>query len=262
MTLRRSKRTPVPKTIWEEKGASSAASDPKITKKTARTEQKTALKPIAVSPLLEAVKLDEKDLPELPTYNPLLNLQFQPSESLATGLSELNTFQQLLTPAIIDIIVAATNSYAENARKDEEPLSHARPWIPVNSTDIWRFISCLLHMGYHKLSNHEDHWSKSSHLRKFMTLRRYDQIHRYFTLRNGAIDAKKKEETFAWKVEPVATLVKQNCRALWSPSSHLAVNKAMIAYRGRTRDKVKLPNKLIKKEYKVWVLEDTGYVYN
>jgi hypothetical protein len=74
MILRRSERTPVPKTIWEEKGAPSAASDPKITKKTARTGQKTTFKPIAVGPLPEAVKLDEKDLPELSTYEPLFNL--------------------------------------------------------------------------------------------------------------------------------------------------------------------------------------------
>ena len=76
MILRRSKRTPVPKTIWEEKDAPSAASDPKITKKAVRTEQKTVLKPIAVRPLPETVELDEKDLLELPTYEPPLNLQF------------------------------------------------------------------------------------------------------------------------------------------------------------------------------------------
>jgi hypothetical protein len=50
--------------------------DPKITKKTARTEQKTALKPVAIGPLPETVELDEKDLPELPTYELPLNVQF------------------------------------------------------------------------------------------------------------------------------------------------------------------------------------------
>ena len=197
MVLRRSKRTPVPKTIWEEKGAPSAASDPKITKNSARTVQKTALKPVIAGPLPETIELNENDLPELPTYNPPLKLEFQASESLATGLSELDTFQQLFTPAIVDRIVVATNSYAANARKDEEPLPHARPWIPVNSTDIWRFIGCLLHMGYHKLANHEDHWSESGYLCKFMSLRRYDQIHRYFTLRDAAVHPKQEGETFA-----------------------------------------------------------------
>jgi hypothetical protein len=66
--------------------------DPKITKKTARTEQKTTLKPVAISPLLKTVELNEKDLPELLTYKPPLNLQFQASESLATDLLELQIF--------------------------------------------------------------------------------------------------------------------------------------------------------------------------
>jgi hypothetical protein len=74
MSLRRSKRTPVPKTIWEQKDAPSTASDPKITKNTTRTEQKTALKPIAISPLPEIPKINENDLPELPMYKPSLNL--------------------------------------------------------------------------------------------------------------------------------------------------------------------------------------------
>jgi hypothetical protein len=63
----------VPKAIWEPKGAPSAASDPKITKKTARKSKITALKPIAVGPLPEALELDKADLPELPTYNPSLD---------------------------------------------------------------------------------------------------------------------------------------------------------------------------------------------
>ena len=130
----------MPKTTWEEKGAPFAASDPKITKKTARTAQKTALKPVITGLLPETIELDENDLPELPTYNSPLNLQNEASESLAIGLSELDTFQRLLTPAIVDRIVVATNSYAENARKDEEPLPHIRPWTLATSTDIWRFI--------------------------------------------------------------------------------------------------------------------------
>ncbi len=73
---------------------------------------------------------------------------------------------------------------------------------------------------------------------------------------------KKDGETHAWKVEHVAAIVKKNCQALWFPSSYLAVDEAMVSYRGRFVDKVKLPNKLIKEGYKVWILEDSGYVYD
>jgi hypothetical protein len=85
MILRRSQRIPRPKTIWEEEGAPSAARDPKITKQAARTEKKTALKPIAIGPLSG---LDEKRLPELPTYKLPLKLRFELSESRFSALKE------------------------------------------------------------------------------------------------------------------------------------------------------------------------------
>jgi hypothetical protein len=92
MILHRLKRTLVPKTIYEEKGAPSIASDPKITKKTIRTEQKTALKSIIISLFPEIPEINEQDLPKLPTYEPPLNLQFQASKLLAIGYLALEIF--------------------------------------------------------------------------------------------------------------------------------------------------------------------------
>ena len=161
MTPRKSQRLRKPATIWEQKGAPFTARDPKITKKTARTVEKTALKPIATGPLPEAVGFDAAHLPELPTYKPPLKLQFQPSISLTTDLSELTVFQQLLMPAIIDRIVDVTNSYAVNAyTNDSEILElnfHTQPWKPVNSMKIWQYIGCLLYEGSHIERKHEEH---------------------------------------------------------------------------------------------------------
>ena len=92
MDLRRSQRIPKPRSIWEAKGAPCAANDPKVTKKTARTERQTALKPIPAGPLPKALEINENQLPELPEYEPPLNLQFQRLKSLATDLLQLDTF--------------------------------------------------------------------------------------------------------------------------------------------------------------------------
>jgi hypothetical protein len=113
MTPRKSYRVRKARTIWEQKGAPPAAKDPEITKNAARTVKKTALKPIATSSLPKTVKFDINNLPELPTYKPPLDLQFKASESFTTGLTELQTFQKLLTPAVIDIIINITNSYTK-----------------------------------------------------------------------------------------------------------------------------------------------------
>jgi hypothetical protein len=92
MTPRKSYRVRKARTIWEQKEAPPASKDTKITKNTARMAKKTALKPIATGPLSKTVKCDVNNLPELPTYKPPLDLQFEASELLATGLMELQTF--------------------------------------------------------------------------------------------------------------------------------------------------------------------------
>jgi hypothetical protein len=92
MAPRKSQRAPKPVTIWEEKEASSTALDPKITAQNARTKPETALEPIPTSPLPESTKFDYGHLRELPDYSPPLILLRKLSESIATGLSVLETF--------------------------------------------------------------------------------------------------------------------------------------------------------------------------
>ena len=133
MDLRRSQHIPKPRSIWEAKGAPCAANDPKVTKKTARTERQTALKPIPASPLSKTLEINENQLSELSKYEPSLNLQFQRSKSLVTDLTEFDTFHRLLTSVIIDKIVKSTNNYTENVRntnfdkeEEEDPKSFFR----------------------------------------------------------------------------------------------------------------------------------------
>jgi Transposase IS4 len=84
-----------------------------------------------------------------------------------------------------------------------------------------------------------------------MRLKRFEQIHRFFTLRDRTTHPRQDGETFAWPVEPTALIIRKNYSLKWSPSSHLVVDEAMISYCGRTHHKVKLPNKPIKEGYKV-----------
>lgn len=185
--IRRTGRQRKPRTIWQEKGTPPKSQDPKIPKKAARTAEKTALKPIATGPLPEEAGFDINHLPELPIYQPPLDLQFQSVKSLATDLSELRCFQQLLTPAIVDEIVVTTNSYTGNfLQLNSAELAdlniNVRAWKLVNSTDIWRYIGCLLHMGVHKESKCDEHWSKTGYLGRFTGLGRFQQVHRFFII--------------------------------------------------------------------------------
>ncbi len=92
VTPRKTGRLRKARTVWEQAGAPSTAKDPKIPQKAARTAKNTALKPIALSPFPEDIRLNEDHLPELPNYTPPFNLHFQPSKSLVHDLSELEIF--------------------------------------------------------------------------------------------------------------------------------------------------------------------------
>ena len=76
MDLRRSQRIPKPRSIWETKGAPCTTNDPKVTKKTARTERQTTFKLIPVSPFSKVLEINENQLSKLYKYESLLNLQF------------------------------------------------------------------------------------------------------------------------------------------------------------------------------------------
>ena len=65
-------------------------------------------------------------------------------------------------------------------------------------------------MGYHRLFKHEEHWSNSGYLGEFLSLVRYEQIHRYFTLRDCTTVPREDHETFAWQVESIGIMIKQN----------------------------------------------------
>jgi Transposase IS4 len=232
----------------------------KVTAQNARTKPETALKPIPTGPLPDTTKFDHGHLRELPDFSPPLILLRKPSESIATGLSILETFQLFFTQAMVAIIVVATNGYAARARQNQEGRKATPNWKPVNSTDIWRYLGCLIYMGGTTESKHEKYWSSVHRLGEFLGLKRFEQIHRYFTLQKDFSSTTQATKSFTYNLEPIASLVRQKCRQKWSPSSYLCIDEAMVPYRGRTSHKTKMKNKPVAEGYKIWVLADNGYV--
>jgi hypothetical protein len=90
--------------LLKNKLAAVSASALRLMSKTARNNPRTALKPIAVEPLSE---LYQGRLPELPEYEPPLDLRSLSSKSIAMGLSELQTFQQPLSGRALPVHMIA-----------------------------------------------------------------------------------------------------------------------------------------------------------
>jgi hypothetical protein len=67
-----------------------------------------------------------------------------------------------------------------------------------------------------------------------------------------------------YKVRPLLEKIRHNSKACYQPHQQLAVDEAMILFKGRSVMKQYMPLKPIKRGYKMWCLCDStnGYLYN
>jgi Transposase IS4 len=80
---------------------------------------------------------------------------------------------------------------------------------------------------------------------------RFRQLHRYFTIRDGTVNPETAGEDYTWHLEPIVTMIRLSFQQNWLPGSHLAIDKAMIPFRGNSEHTVKMKNKPIKEGFKV-----------
>ena len=72
----------------------------------------------------------------------------------------------------------------------------------------------------------------------------------------------KGKDSWWWKIEPIASMVRINCRQAVRPSSYIAVDEIMVPFRGKSTHKVKIKGKPIPEGFKIWGQGYDGYVDN
>ena len=242
----------------------SIPSDSEVTRKVVEQKRQNApLRPIAVELMPQPTLLESK----LPDYHPPLKYTKKGGHSLVEGMLQLQLFLQFFPTTIMAGIVAATNSYGERTNRTEtiknKPDSpYHRKWHATNIPELYRYLGILLFMGLHREPEHQKLWEvKGYNLGQYMALNRYDQLNWYFTLRDSVTNPLAPSDEWFAILEPVATHLRMTCKKLWHLGTHVAIDEAMIAYRGRTKHTIKIKNKPISEGYKVWVLTETGYVW-
>jgi hypothetical protein len=71
-------------------------------------------------------------------------------------------------------------------------------------------------------------------LGRWISRNRFDQLHRYFTIRDSSINPPNDDEGFWWHLEPVASLIRLAFQQNWEPGSHLAIDESMTPFRGNS----------------------------
>ena len=199
----------------------------------------------------------------LPKFVPMQQ-NIEKGRVLVQGLSTaFQHFQLFITPLVISIMVCSTNGYAAAVRNETEELPFTRDWREVDEAEMYRYLGCRLYMGLDPRKRRESYWEKETgYLRKFISLVRFEQIHRYFHLRDCHADPIRPEEPWWVKLEPVASLIREAFKKAYLPSSEVTVDEAMEKFEGRNAHTVKMKNKPIPEGFKLWVLADAGYVWS
>jgi len=63
-------------------------------------------------------------------------------------------------------------------------------------------------------------------------------------------------------LEPIFSILREKSVYYWLPSTNLTVDEVMLKFEGRTSQKIIIPCKSISMGFKLFALDDSGYIYN
>ena len=96
---------------------------------------------------------------------------------------------------------------------------------------------------------------------KFMSFYRFQQIKRYFHV-SPPPSTTTRIPLSHWhlKLEPLASMLRTKFQAYVVLGQNVSFDEMMIRFSGKLVHTLKMPNKLVKKGFKIWALYDQGYL--
>ena len=143
-------------------------------------------------------------------------------------------------------------------------------WHDVDKNELQAFVGVLMLMGICKLPRMEMYWTTTHPLTtpglaEVMPLRRFMQILRYFHLCDVNLHVPRGQPGFdaLFKVRAILDIITPLLESEYDPDEQLAVDEAMIHFKGRLGFKQYMKDKPTKWGIKVFALADSqnGYVY-
>ena len=182
--------------------------------------------------------------------------------------SAVDLFCRFFTDEVWDLLVAETNRYAARCRQ-QNTHPRGRPWTDVTVVDMKAFVGILFHMGICKLPELQMYWSQAYSLlaqpiSELMSFNRFQQILRFLHLNDTDEQVSYDQPGYdaLFKVRKLLDLITPTLMSEYHVHEELAVDEAMIPFKGRLSFKQYMKDKPTKWGIKVFVLADSrnGYV--
>ncbi|CAH2088567.1 unnamed protein product [Euphydryas editha] len=171
-------------------------------------------------------------------------------------------FKLFFSDEVLTHIVEQTNLYAlQNKQKN---------WENTFVTEIRAFLGMLVLMGVHPLPNIDLYWSSDpffcvSEIADVMTSKRFKMILKNLHLNDNSQMPKKGEPQFdkLYKIRPLIKTMNETFQSAAKNKCSQSIDECMVKFKGRSSLKQFLPNKPVKRGFKIWARCDsqTGYLF-
>jgi hypothetical protein len=193
---------------------------------------------------------------EKPTPAPTFSAAKGVPQELLDDMDEstpYSLFNCFITDDIIKDITFQTNLYTEqHFQKTGKSYTH------TTENEIRTFIGMNLLMGIKPLPCYRDYWSSApdlhdNYISKLMPVNRFGWLLSNIHINDNTTAAKRGEPNFdkLHKARPFLTTLSEKFKNNFQPNEIMAVDESMIKFKGRSSLKQYMPQKPIKRGYKV-----------
>ena len=204
--------------------------------------------------------------PEPYAYGPTdpFTIVFQEHDIDTLHLIQHAIFDKLVTPAIIDKFVTATNAYGN--------FSGSQSWKDTDTSEMKAFIGVILYLGICKYPSRKMAWSVSegsAKLRGLMSRNRFEQILTawhfvdFTHLSKQQMEELKRNDPF-WAASDFVRDLTEQFELNWNPGQDLDIDEGCCAWKGRHRARCYNPKKPEKWHFKIYSknCSKSGYLLN
>ena len=170
----------------------------------------------------------------------------------------------VFTQELMGTIATETNRYAQVCLGERYET-----WECVTVEELYAYFGFLILMGMINLPSIQDYWKKDvvfnyRPLSSRISRTRFLDIHRFLHFVDNDLLPSYGDQQYSkiQKVKPILTYISSKLCDLFIPNRDLSVDEAMVKYKGHSSIKQYMPQKPVKRGFKIWMLadSDTGYV--
>jgi hypothetical protein len=144
-----------------------------------------------------------------------------------------------------------------------------RKWKEVTPEELGVWLGITIYMGVHCAPAVRDYWkhddlNPTHPITDYMSQTRFEQIKRYFHVNHPEDPMHSPTGRRLWhsKVDRILEQLRKSSKAYRMPSTHIALDEAMIRATGHSPDTYKMPSKPIEQGFKFHVVAEHRYVWD